>query len=92
MLCLPIEKTLHLSKVHAIITQFWEDLSNLINKRCLHAHKFRFEEKYVLFCLHEKIHTDKTCDLIALNAKLYIYKCKVQHTELNINIFISFIP
>ena len=69
--------------------QFWEDLSNLINKRCLHAHKFRFEEKYVLFCLHEKILTDKTCDLIALNAKLYIYKCKVQHTELNINIFIS---
>ena len=85
----------HSETIHHLFWQcrktkrFWEDLSNLINKRCLHAYKFKFEEKYILFCLNEKIHTDKTCDFIALNAKLYIYKCKVQHIELNINIFIS---
>ena len=54
----------------------------------MHAYKFRFTEKYILFGMSENIKTDKICDFITLMAKFYIYKSKVQHTELNVNCFI----
>ena len=72
-------------KVHT----FWDRLSDLLNKRCHHTHNFVFEEKYVLFGLNENIYTDKICDFITMFAKMYIYKCKVQQTELNLNSFIN---
>ena len=56
-----------------------------MNERCMHAYKFRFTEKYILFGMSENIKTDKICDFITLMAKFYIYKSKVQHTELNVN-------
>ena len=68
-----------------LIPSFWNDLSILINRRCSHAYKFRFTEKYVLFGLCESIKTDKICDFITLMAKFYIYRCKVQHNDLNVN-------
>ena len=86
---------LHSETIHHLFWQcqkvysFWNDLSILINKRCSHAYKFRFTEKYILFGLCENIKTDKICDFITLMAKFYIYRCKVQHNELNVRYFIN---
>ena len=85
---------LHSETIHHLfwqcpkVTAFWTSLSVLMNKRCMHAYKFRFTEKYILFGMSENIKTDKICDFITLMAKFYIYKSKVQHTELNVNCFI----
>ena len=54
-----------------------------------HAHNFKFTEKLVLFGKWEIIITDKICDFIILVAKFYIYRCKVQTTNLNLKIFIT---
>ena len=84
---------LHSETIHHLFWQcrkvnsFWNDLSILINRRCSHAYKFRFTEKYVMFGLCENIKTDKICDFITLMAKFYIYRCKVQHNDLNVNFF-----
>ena len=42
-----------------------------------------------MFGLCENLKTDKICDFITLMAKFYIYRCKVQHNDLNVNFFIS---
>ena len=68
---------------------FWNELSNYINRRASHAHNFKFTEKLVLFGKCEIISTDKICDFIILVAKFYIYRCKVQTTNLNLKIFIA---
>ena len=87
--------SLHSETIHHLlwkchkVQQFWQQLCFLINKRCSNAHRFKFEEKYILFGLGEKIYTDKICDFITLNAKFYIYKCKVQHIDLNIDTFMT---
>ena len=68
---------------------FWNELSSYINRRASHAHNFKFTEKLVLFGKCEIISTDKICDFIILVAKFYIYRCKVQTTNLNLKIFIA---
>ena len=66
---------LHSETIHHLFWQcpklnvFWNDLSLLMNKRCIHAYKFRFTENYVLFGISENIKTDKICDFITLMAK-----------------------
>ena len=72
-----------------LVKHFWNDLSSLINKKCSHAHYFEFTEHLVLFGKSNDIFTGKICNLIILLAKLYIYRCKVQNNNLNINVFMK---
>ena len=72
-----------------LVQHFWNDLSSLINKKCSHAHNFKFTEHLVLFGKCNDICTDKICNLIILLAKFYIYRCKVQNNNLNINVFMK---
>ena len=69
------------------VQTFWIELQHIFNRRCAHAHNFKFEEKFVLFGLNNTIITDKTCDFITLMAKFYIYRSKVQDIQPNINMF-----
>ena len=71
-----------------LVQHFWNDLSSSINKKCSHAHNFKFNEKLVLFGKCDMIRTDNTCDLIILLAKSFIYRCKVQGRCLNNRCFI----
>ena len=71
------------------VTKFWNELSNLLNRRCTHAHNFNFNEHLVLFGECQGIKTDKICNLIILMAKFYIYRCKVQKVTLNVKVFIK---
>ena len=72
-----------------VVQHFWNCISSLINKKCIHAHNFKFTENLVLFGKCKEICTDKICNLIILVAKFYIYRCKVQNNNLNVNVFIK---
>ena len=70
------------------VSTFWKDLSILLNRRCTHTYNFTFSESLVLFGKDNNIETDKICDLIILMGKYFIYRCKVQKTNLNLKYFI----
>ena len=72
-----------------IVQSFWNKLIEIINKRCKHSHELKLDETLVLFGVSEFIFTDTVLGLILLSSKLYIYKCKVQGTELNLKIFMK---
>ena len=71
-----------------IVSNFWNDLTSLINRRCKHAYHLKFDKKLILFGQSQFISTDKICDLIILMAKFYIYRCKVQGTLVQSKTFI----
>ena len=81
------ETIIHLMWECANVQNFWNDLSLLINRKCLHSHKFSFTKDLVIFGISNTIKTDKICDLIVLLAKFYIYRTKVQHNTLSIKAF-----
>ena len=81
------ETIIHLFWTCKFVQRFWNDISFLINKKCAHAHNFKFTENLVLFGNCNIIYTDKICNLIILIAKFFIYRCKVQNKPLNIQIF-----
>ena len=83
------ETIMHLFWTCKFVQRFWNDISFLINKKCAHAHNFKFTENLVLFGNCNIIYTDKICNLIILMAKFFIYRCKVQNKPLNIQIFIK---
>ena len=70
-------------------SKFWKNLANILNRKCLHSHNFRFTPELVLFGISDNIKTDKNCILIILLAKYYVYRCKVQSVTLNTNIFVK---
>ena len=71
------------------VKNFWKELEHTFNRRCTHAHNFKFEKNFVLFGLNGNIVTDKTCDFITLMAKFYIYRSKVQDRQPLFQIFIK---
>ena len=83
------ETILHLMWECNHVKRFWNELSNLINKKCTHAVNFKFTKSLVIFGLSRSVKTDKICNLIILIAKFYIYKSKVQHSTLSIKHFQS---
>ena len=83
------ETIIHLFWGCNFVQSFWKAFSSILNKKCIHAHNFKFTENLVLFGRCNMISTDKVCDLIILIAKFYIYRCKVQKNILNVNVFIK---
>ena len=70
-----------------ITRQFWNNLAELVNKRCTHAHNIYFHKELVLLGLSNNIKTDKVLDQIILIVKFHIYKSKVIKIEPSINRF-----
>ena len=68
---------------------FWKELSTIFNRRVLHSHKFQFTKNLVILGICNTIKTDKVCNIIILMAKFFIYRCKVNKTELNLKCFLS---
>ena len=83
------ETILHLFWNCSQVQAFWNELADIINKRCKHSHNFQFSSKLVVFGISEKTASDKICDLIILLGKLFIYRSKVKHQVLSLNIFIA---
>merc|ERR1712240_690751 len=83
------ETILHLLWNCSKVQVFWNELASKINKRCMHSHNFEFSKNIILFGICEKTSSDKICDLIILLGKFYIYRSKVQHQILSVNIFMA---
>ena len=59
------------------VQEFWTNLAQYINAKCIHVHNFHFTKDLVLFGICNQIKTDEILDLIILLAKRYIYNSKV---------------
>ena len=78
-------------EIFFIFSLFETNLFNFtINKKLLIKMLLfiRFSKNLILFGYCFEITTDSICDLIILIAKYYIYRCKVQKLNLNIQCFI----
>ena len=69
------------------IHTFWEELLVLLKDEGQIFEKLTFTEELILFGMSENIVTDKVIDLIILQAKFYIFKCKLQKTMPVLRIF-----
>ena len=79
----------HLFYSCTVVKQFWVQLFDLINKRCRHANNFKVNEIFILFGESEHMYSDNVCDLILLLAKLFIYRSKVQKSNLVLRNFLK---
>ena len=60
-----------------MVKAFWIDLAALLNEKCLHASNLRFTQNLVIFGVEDNIKTDNILDYIILQAKSFLYFCKV---------------
>ena len=81
------ETILHLFWECQKVKVFLKSLENVINNRCMHSFNFRFTKSLMIFGYCFDITTDSICDLVILIAKYFIYRCKVQKLNLNIQLF-----
>ena len=81
------ETILHLFWECQKVKCFLKSLEKVINNRCMHSFNFRFTKNLMIFGYCFDITTDSICDLIIPMAKYFIYRCKVQKLNLNIQLF-----
>ena len=60
---------------------FWNELIEVIRRKCTHCERLNFNNELILFGTSKQISTDKPMDFIILFAKFYIYKCKLESTR-----------
>ena len=82
-----IETIPHLFWQCELINAFWNNLLALIEDKCFTDDNFVFTEQLVLFGVFDNIVTDKVMDLIILQAKFYIFKCKLQKSMPVLGVF-----
>ena len=71
------------------VKMFWKDLSTILQKRCSHIRNIQLNEILILFGNNTKESLDYTFLLIILLAKFFIYRNKVQKTNLNARLFLK---
>ena len=79
----------HLFYECTVVKLFWKQLTNLIKERCTHANNFEVNEVFILLGHSEFMYSDYVCDIIILLAKLFIYRCKVQKSDLIFKNFLN---
>lgn len=68
---------------------FWNNLVNLLQEKCTNCDRLKLRQELVLFGTAENVFTDKAFDSILLYAKYFIYKCKLQETIPQLDLFLS---
>ena len=61
----------------AYIRRFWTSLETILKEKCETVLNVKFTQNIVLFGTEIDIRTDKVFDLVILQAKQFIYKCKL---------------
>jgi hypothetical protein len=67
--------------------QFWTRFVILVNEKCSVSYRLRMSECLVLFGTDDSIKTESVFDFILLLAKQYLYKCKMESSQPNIDLF-----
>ena len=68
------------------VNSFWQELVELISLRC--TVDFKIDESIVIIGNHDNSENNRMCNFITILAKHYIYRSKVQKTNLNLRPFI----
>ena len=70
------------------ITQiFWTQFVDLVKEKCQNAYNLRLSKGLVILGVDDNIRTDPIFDFILLFAKQYVYKCKLERCQPNIDVF-----
>ena len=66
---------------------FWEQFQIVLNAGCSNATSVTLNENLVLFGHDIHFKSDSTFDLVILQAKFFIYKCKINKTIPQLHLF-----
>ncbi len=66
---------------------FWEQFQTVLNAGCSNATSVTLNENIVLFGHDIHFKSDNIFDLIILQAKFFIYKCKINKTIPQLHLF-----
>ena len=69
---------------------FWEQFQTVLNAGCSNATSVTLNETIVLFGHDIHFKLDNTFDLIILQAKFFIYKCKINKTITQLHLYKRF--
>ena len=69
------------------VRSFWEQFQIVVNAGCSNATSVTLNENIVLFGHDVHFKSDNTFDLIILQAKFFIYKCKINKTIPQLHLF-----
>ena len=69
------------------VRSFWEQFQTVLNAGCSNATSVTLNENIVLFGHDIHFKSDNIFDLIILQAKFFIYKCKINKTIPQLHLF-----
>ena len=73
----------------ACISRFWTSLETMLKEKCETALNVKFAQNLVLFGTEIDIKTDTVFDLVILQAKQFIYKCKLDKCLRTLSFFLQ---
>ena len=68
---------------------FWNNFVQVLKEKCVHCDRLNLNASVVLFGGDKNTKTDGCFDDILLNAKFFIYKCRLNKVKPNIQIFLN---
>ena len=73
--------------MYIYVRSFWEQFQIVVNAGCSNAMSVTLKENIVLFVHDIHFEAGNTFDLIILQAKFFIYKCKINKTIPQLHLF-----
>jgi exonuclease III len=70
-----------------VAQQFWEHYNTLVRNKCLNAHNMRLSKCLIVLGIDNNIIIDRTMYFIIMLAKQYLYKCKLDSSIPDIEVF-----
>ena len=83
------DSTEHMFWECACIRRFWTSLETILKEKCEGALNVKFTQNLVLFATEIDIKTDTVFDLVILEAKQFIYKCKLDNCLPTLSCFLQ---
>ena len=61
----------------------------MLKDKCQHCNNLELSKELILFGVKHNVKTDTVIDFIFLQAKFFIYKCKLQESHPNLKAFLA---
>ena len=68
---------------------FWNDFVQFLKEKCIHCDRLNLNPTLVLLGNDKKTKTDACFNDILLNAKFFIYKCRLNNVKPNMHVFVN---
>ena len=67
---------------------FWDELEKTLTEKCTHCSQLKLNSELVLFGNDSKTKTDTTLDQVILQAKHFIYRCRINKMKPTLELFL----